>query len=255
MLPLSLFFILKYGAGWSDVKNLGVSNGVFGFVALTQYTLRGYRLLKPNPQYRPLDSPRWALDVYQWQFTLGFILITLMISLATGPENLRLIALVPSILPAMCAPQFLFSCFCFKAGWKLPMNLSSMRKGSIAPPSVFTIVEDVIAVDGGGGRIFRAAWLRRYEASEPFREMMFKLTIFWGLGCILAVGVACSVAFAVQTIYVAFALGWVIPFVWAGLWAVATTFWVQRMLKEEEASWQQSSHIEMAHNQNISSQP
>ena len=31
--------------------------------------------------------------------------------------------------------------------------------------------------------------------------------------------------------------GWVIPFIWAGIWALVTTFWVQRSLKHEAAVW------------------
>jgi len=221
-----------------EIIDLAVSNGVFGFIALVQYAFRMWRLLRPSPTYRPLDVSRWALDFYQYQFTLGFILITLMISFTTGPENLRLVALVPTILPAMCGPQFFVSCACYKAGCRIPFQFSSMPKGSVAPPAVFTIIEDVIAVDGGGGRVFRAAWLRRYEASEMFREMMYKLTLFWGAGCFLSVGVTCAVVFFVESKYVAFGFGWAAPFVWAAIWAALTTVWVQRMLKEEEVEWE-----------------
>jgi len=218
--------------------DLAVSNGVFGLFAFVQYALRMWRLLQPSPTYRPLDVSRWALDFYQYEFTLGFILVTLMISLTTGPEDLRLMGLVPSILPAMCGPQFFISCVCYRAGWRIPFNFSSMPKGSVAPPAVFTIVEDVLAVDGGGGRVFRAGWLRRYEASGMFREMMYKLTLFWGVGCVVDVAVTCAIVYSVESKYVAFASGWAAPFVWAGIWAVLTTVWVRRMLREEEEDWE-----------------
>lgn len=239
ILPLALFFILKYAAHWSDIKNLAISNGVFGFCAFIQYALRMYRLLRPSPEYRPLGTGRWALDMYQYQFTTGFIAITLLLSFATGPQNLRLIALAPTILPAMCGPQFLFSCICHKRRWRIPVNFSSTPRGSIAPPAVFTVVEDVIAVDAARGREFRAAWGRRYEASPGFRRMMYRLTVFWGWGCVGCVVVTVGVVWGVGDRYVAFAVGWVAPFVWAGVWAGATTMWVGRMLGDERREWEE----------------
>jgi hypothetical protein len=237
VLPLGLFFILKYGVGWDDIKNLAISNGVFGFFAFIQYAFRLYRLLRTSPEYRPLGSGRWALDFYQYQFTIGFVGVTLLLSFTTGPENLRLISLAPSILPAQCGPQFLFSCLCYHQRWRIPVNFSSTQKGSIAPPAVFTVVEDVLAVDGGGGRTFRTAWIQRYQVSEMYREMMYKLTMFWGWGCMLCVGVNAAVVFTVKSKYVAFGFGWTAPFVWAGIWAAITTVWVQRMLSKEKKEW------------------
>ncbi|KAF8537783.1 hypothetical protein BDD12DRAFT_632725, partial [Trichophaea hybrida] len=239
ILPLSLFFILKYAAHWSDIHNLAISNGVFGFFAFFQYAFRIYRLLQPSPEYRPLGAGRWALDFYQYQFTFGFILITLLLSFATGPENLRLIALAPTILPAMIGPQFLVSCWLHKRGWRIPFAFSSTPRGSIAPPAVFTVVEDVIAVDAGQGRKFREAWGRRYDVSEGFRDMLWRMTMFWGLGCVGIVGVGMAIAWGVGNKYVAFAVGWIAPFVWAGMWAAVTTVWVKRMLVVERREWEE----------------
>lgn len=236
ILPLALFFALKYGAEWSDTKNLAVSNGVFGFLALVQYVMRLYRLA--SPEFRPLGSTRWwALDFYQHQFTIGFVAITLLMSLATGPGVVRVTALAPALLPAMCGPQLLLSCVANRLRWRLPVRFSSMPAGSITPPVVLTVVEDVVAVDGGGGREFRQAWLRRYDASPRFRRLIWDLTLFWGLGCLLCVAVALTAAFVITSNYFAFAFCWSAPFVWAAIWAVTTILWVQRQLDIEKTEW------------------
>jgi len=62
--------------------------------------------------------------------------------------------------------------------------LSSLQPGEAFRPAVYLIVEDVTAVDGGGGLPFRQAIARRYEASQPFRRLCMEQTaIFtaWGL--------------------------------------------------------------------------
>jgi hypothetical protein len=62
--------------------------------------------------------------------------------------------------------------------------LSSLQPGEAFRPAVYLIVEDVTAVDGGGGLPFRQAIARRYEASQPFRRLCTEQTaIFtaWGL--------------------------------------------------------------------------
>ncbi|TGZ82517.1 hypothetical protein EX30DRAFT_363057 [Ascodesmis nigricans] len=238
VLPVGLFFILKYAVGWDDTKNLGASSGIFGFVSLLQYALRFYRLLIRSPIYRPLNAPRWYFDVYQYQFTFGFILITVFVSVGVGPQDLRLIGFTPVLLPLQCAPQLLFSCWAYKRKWKIPFRFSSMPKGSEAPPAVFTIVEDVVGVDGRGGLDFRRAWLKRYKESWYFRELLWRLTLFWGIGAFMCFGVTAAVVLPKSVgKYVAFAFGWTFPFIWAGMWALLTIFYVKGELKKEQEVW------------------
>jgi hypothetical protein len=51
--------------------------------------------------------------------------------------------------------------------------------------------------------------------------------------------VTVGVVWGVGDRYVAFAVGWVAPFVWAGVWAGATTMWVGRMLGDERKEWEE----------------
>ena len=81
-----------------------------------------------------------------------------------------------------------------------------MPRGSKAVPAVFTIVEDVVAVDGGAGREFRKKWKERYEASEIFRDMLWTLTMVWGGGAIVAAAVTSAVVFSAPK-YVAYGFG------------------------------------------------
>ena len=113
------------------------------------------------------------------------------------------------------------------------------------------LVEDVIAVDGGGGTAYRNALIARYEASPYFRTLLQQLNWFWGIGS-LAVAVTTSIAiYAVDSEDVAFALGmyigspeglpalltclgWTLCWVWGGIGALVTTYWAKRALRHEK---------------------
>ena len=91
-----------------------------------------------------------------------------------------------------------------------PFRISSTLAGEQAVPALFTIVEDVIGVDGrGGGKGgFRELWKNRYSQSYRFREMLYTQTIFWGLGS--TVGGATTLAVVLSptvNVYVAYGIG------------------------------------------------
>lgn len=70
------------------------------------------------------------------------------------------------------------------AGVPAPVRISSLPVGAPMRPSVYSIVEDIVAVDGCGGTAFRERLNRRYEASRPFRTMLHRLTLFWASGAL-----------------------------------------------------------------------
>ncbi|KAF8428980.1 hypothetical protein EV426DRAFT_702762 [Tirmania nivea] len=245
LLPTCLFYVLKYAAHLSDARNVSITTGAFGFLSLIQYVLRLYRLLKPNSPYLPLHSPhRWYLDFYQFQFTLGFILITLVFVFALtdsqGYTIIRNTSLAPCILLLQCGPQFLVSCVAYKQKWVNKFRFSSTLAGEQCVPAVFTIVEDVVGVDGrGGGKGgFRELWKGRYMQSWRFREMIFKQTLFWGAG--VTVGGAVTLAVVLMPAvneYVAYGFGWCFPFVLSAFMIAITIKWVQSDLAEEKEEW------------------
>jgi hypothetical protein len=82
--------------------------------------------------------------------------------------------------------QLLCSFCLYHARAKIPFRLSSLPAGHTAHPATFTIIEDVVAVDGGGGVAYREALMARYDASPLFRRMLNRLDAFWGIGALVA---------------------------------------------------------------------
>ena len=80
--------------------------------------------------------------------------------------------------------QLILTFFLYHARVKVPFRLSSLPAGHIAHPAVFTIIEDIVAVDGGGGVEYREALIARYDASPRFRRMLNRLDGFWGIGAL-----------------------------------------------------------------------
>lgn len=64
-------------------------------------------------------------------------------------------------------------------GFRTPFRISSLPRGVAMRPGIYTIIEDIIAVDTGSGRLYREALDARYEASPLFRRMLYQLNLFW----------------------------------------------------------------------------
>lgn len=117
-----------------------------------------------------------------------------------------------------------------------PCRISSIPKGAQLRPGIYSLIEDVCAVDGGGGTIFREELNRRYEASHTFRTMLRRLGIFWAVGAqICAVVTTILVCTLIKD--AAYAIGWSLPFFWAGLWTYLTIVYVRRCLIHEKTAW------------------
>jgi hypothetical protein len=67
-------------------------------------------------------------------------------------------------------------------GIRAPIRISSLPRGSLLRPGIYSVIEDVIAVDGSGGTEFRQRLNLRYQASHYFRQMLHRLTLFWAFG-------------------------------------------------------------------------
>lgn len=117
-----------------------------------------------------------------------------------------------------------------------PVRISSIPKGAQLRPAIYSIIEDIVAVDGSGGTAFREALNKRYEASHVFRAMLRRLGVFWAFGC---EGMAVATTILVFTIQheAAYCVGWSAPFVWAAVWTLVTYVYVRRKLKEEKKAW------------------
>lgn len=80
---------------------------------------------------------------------------------------------------------------------RLPFRNSSLAKGQLSRPGVYTIIEDVVAVEGGGGRTFREELDKRYQASPEFKSMLMKLSFFWSVPALLIAGGTTAVIWTV----------------------------------------------------------
>ena len=117
-----------------------------------------------------------------------------------------------------------------------PFRISSVPKGSQIRPCIYSIIEDVVAVDGSGGTTFRENLNKRYEASHIFRAMLRRLGIFWAIGAECMAVVLTILIFTIQH-EAAYCVGWAVPFIWGGIWAMITIWYVKRMLREEQRQW------------------
>jgi hypothetical protein len=135
-----------------------------------------------------------------------------------------------------------------------PCRISSLPQGAPLRPGIYAYIEDICAVDGSGGTQFRQRLNLRYQASKAFREMLHRMTLFWAIGAITCSIVTTIIVFTIQrdaayvvricpSLYIFqfranhMQIGWVLPFLWAGVWAAITIPWVQKQLTKEYEEW------------------
>lgn len=149
--------------------------------------------------------------------------------------QIRLLALPPVVLMYVVATLTLLSLVLNYSAWKLPFRFGSSEPGNVLRPAVYYIVEDVVAVDGGGGVEYRRAFGERYIGSEVFRRMVFEVSVVWMLFFY-----ACAVLFSVLVFELpavaVYAVGWAGPVALAWVMALWTTFFVRKRLREERQS-------------------
>lgn len=66
--------------------------------------------------------------------------------------------------------------------------------------------------------------------------MLRRLGMFWSIGSI-AMAAVCTILIFTIPVDPAYAIGWSAPFVWAGIWALLTVWYVKRTLLQEETAW------------------
>ena len=240
---------------------LGVVAGTFAVATFFQYYRRLFRLLQRDPKYRPIGAKRGWLDFYQIANTVSIFVTAAFIIAGTAqhPPKPRLMGIAPSILLLLVCTFLLVFIGLARLGFRTPFRFSSLPKGAVMRPGVYVMVEDVIAVDAGVGIVYREALNARYEASPHFRRMLAKLNLFWAVGgeCagIIIIGLCYikelgdTAAFGIGRhtliqpstygripVLLIIHTGWVLPFIWAAIWAIITIKWVQADLKKEKAA-------------------
>jgi hypothetical protein len=197
------------------------------------------------PLRHSLGGTRWQMDLFMWEYLITFVVITIAISLsdALTPPVIRLASMPQSILLYSIGLQSLLLSLVhhFAPHQKMPFRISSLPKGSLIAPATLSIIEDIVAVDGGGGQAYRLALMSRFDVSPIFRQLLWQMNLFWGAGATGCAIVITLIVFLVKNSDVGFAIGWSLPWAWAAVWTFITIPWVQRSLIVEKQVWQQSS--------------
>jgi hypothetical protein len=149
------------------------------------------------------------MDFFNCTAILGFAIVTAVLSVATADENvdLRLASMPQAIILYLAGGLLTITGVMSSFGWNLPVRMSSTPRGGVCKPGVFVVVEDIVAVDGGGGEDFRRALQARYEATVTFRRMLAQLNWFWGLGSVAVATATTVVVYVVKDLNVVFAIG------------------------------------------------
>lgn len=130
-----------------------------------------------------------------------------MVGLIEDPPSVRMTSLPPSILLVQVGLTLVIAGVLVKLGVRQPFPVSSHPAGEIFRPGVLVIIEDIVAVDGGKGEIYRFALMERYTASLRFRRLIEDLNWFWGIGGLLMGILLISIISSVHDQSFAFGLG------------------------------------------------
>ncbi|KAH8905700.1 hypothetical protein BR93DRAFT_697316 [Coniochaeta sp. PMI_546] len=250
VLPIALYFALWYGVGPgtntpTERKQKLSANAVFSIVtaavggaSILEYFIRLRRLWRKNSTCRVIGARRWYLDAFHWNYSLGWIVVMIELIVGTVPEfpPIRLLAMpVPTMLFVL-ATELLVVDILRVFHVPAPVRISSVPKGAQLRPGIYSLIEDICAVDGSGGTEFRTALDRRYAASHIFRTMLRRLGVFWAVGG-EACAVVCTILIFTINAEAGYVIGWSVPFIWGGVWTLCTFWYVNRQLKIERQEW------------------
>ncbi|KAF2723228.1 hypothetical protein K431DRAFT_292622 [Polychaeton citri CBS 116435] len=236
LLPIIGYFALEYGTNLELNVVLAPWLALMGAASLFSLSSRTWRLVKKDSNCQPLGQTNtWGLDYFDWNFVVGFIALTILITIGITVHVLRVVAIAHAVLLILVTPQLIIVAAATMLGIRAPFRFSSVEKGERLRGACYVIVEDIVAVDGGQGKAFRQAWSDRYEASPALRSHMLQMDLMWGTSGVILAVIIFAIAFGVSNADVGYTLGFALPWVWAGTMAYVTTKLSQRMLARERA--------------------
>lgn len=240
IMPLVLFYPLWYSSDLAPAYIFAVTTGLFGIISGLEWAYRSWRLWRQE-WVRPFGGKKNGFDFFHISYTIGYTiaLIELIVGAAPHDPFVRLCAMPAPSFIVFFGGELLFFSILHRLHFLTPFQISSLPKGVPMRPMTYTILEDVIAVDTGAGRAYRQAINERYEASHQFRVLLHRVDLFWAVPALL-VGVACMVVAGIPQVpqTIGYGIGWGVPPLWVGLWAVITTFSVQHFLRKEREDWE-----------------
>ncbi|GAD91682.1 hypothetical protein PVAR5_0255 [Paecilomyces variotii No. 5] len=236
--PLILYYTLWYLTPLSHNLVFSISTACLGGVSVFEYFYRFYNLFRKGSKARPLNARRSWLDFFHINFTIVWLILAveLIVGTATPEPYIRLLAMpLPTVMYYFGAVHLSLDILRMR-GYKAPFRISSTPRGSPMPTALYVLIEDIVAVDGGGGQKYRYALRTRYLSSPYFRHMLFEMNCFWAGGSLIFAAVITVIIFTTSR-NVAYTLGWSLPFAWAAVWTAITIPWVQSDLRREKKAW------------------
>ncbi|KAF7185102.1 hypothetical protein HII31_13377 [Pseudocercospora fuligena] len=244
ILPIVLYFALRHGTSLDLSVVLTVPTVLMSVPALWQLFQRTYYLLTNRKGCRPLgmtsSSTKWYkswsnFDYFQWNYIFGLVALTIFISVGTSIPSLPATAVSLSVLMLYVCLELILVEIGILLNLSAPFRFSSVPKGAPLRPGVFIVAEDVVAVDGKQGGAWRQGWNDRYEADAELQRLCRTLDWVWGVSGLCVVAVIWGLAFAMDSVdeEVSYAIGWGLPWAWAGIMAVLTIWMAKRMLRRQ----------------------
>ncbi|KAK0119917.1 hypothetical protein ONS95_011342 [Cadophora gregata] len=255
-IPIILYFVLNYSTTLNKKQVYYIiSFTLFGTLML-EYAQRAWRLWMKNSTCRVVNTKRldvcfpievlqicsnyFQFDWLHWNLTLvlGVVVVEVGIATSLNEPLVRLLAMpLPSVFFTFGLEMLLVELmrsFHIRARFRV----SSVPKGGMLRPALYTLIEDVVAVDGNGGTEYRERLNTRYETSPEFRRLMNNLTYFWMVPALLFdVAVSHLIFWRGINEDTAYVIGWSLPFAWASFWTIMTIYWVRIALDEEKQNW------------------
>ncbi|KAL4738608.1 hypothetical protein BDV11DRAFT_131322 [Aspergillus similis] len=231
--PLGLYFGLWYGTNLSHNLVFTIVTISLGGISVFEYFYRLYNLFRSDSTTRPLNARKSWIN-----FTIVWLILAVELITGTVPEEpyVRLVAMVLPTVMFYFGAVYLSLDILRACGFRAPFRISSTPKGAVMPTALYVLIEDVVAVDGGGGQMYRYALRTRYLSSPYFRRMLVQMNFFWAGGSIIWAAAITAMVFTTPQ-DAAFVIGWSVPFVWAALWTLITIPWVQSDLRREKEAW------------------
>jgi hypothetical protein len=133
---------------------------------------------------------------------MGFAYVIIIAEMVIGTvPNEPLVRVIAMPVPSLCfifGTQLLLVEIFRLLGIRAPFRISSTPRGGSLRPGVYSIIEDIVAVDGSGGTEFRHRLNKRYEASRVFRQMLHYISIFWAISAFAVGGGTIAIVFTVE---------------------------------------------------------
>ncbi|KAK0710180.1 hypothetical protein B0T26DRAFT_724282 [Lasiosphaeria miniovina] len=187
LLPIALFYGLWFSTTLRHGIIFAIITSFFGLVTGIEFALRCWKLILPRDEYRPVGGGRWRFDFTHMTLSCGYTIMTGILIGASIPHEplVRPLAMPVPLFFIQLGLQLIATGVMSARAVPAPCRISSVPKGARTPPLVYTLVEDIVAVDGAAGLSYRKALSARYEASSAFRKMIAQQNWFWGVGALV----------------------------------------------------------------------